>query len=204
MSIGIWKVEESLADFSTFDVFADVCGRYANDGRRMEVLCTCALLRRMTGDATLRVAHDALGAPYLVSGVADGPLPHVGISHTVGWVAVVLSAERRVAVDVEFVSTRVKRVAARFLRPDEPFGTLEAMLVAWCAKETAYKLLPELKLGFADMRLRPFTPDVDGSVPGVEGSVTMELLRGDRRSIDVGYFRTSQFVLAWSTVPASI
>ena len=61
-----------------------------------------------------------------------------------------------VAVDIEYRSARVRRVAPRFLRPDEPFATVEEMLLAWCAKETVYKLDPSDNLAAADMRVGAF------------------------------------------------
>ena len=35
--LGLWKIEESLDDFSTCDVFDSVCAAYANDKRRLEI-----------------------------------------------------------------------------------------------------------------------------------------------------------------------
>lgn len=191
--LGLWKIEESLDDFSTCDVFDSVCAAYANDKRRLEILCTYALLWHMTGDHTLRIAHDASGAPHLCGVEASAALPRLGISHTTGWVAVILGYGCRVAVDIERVSNRVSRVAAKFLRSDEPFDDVDSQMVAWCAKETVYKLLSEFKLVFDDMRV---------SRPGQEaqGCLDVDVMRDGHESVVAHFSRNAEYVLVWSTL----
>ncbi len=49
---------------------------------------------------------------------------HISISHTLGYVAVILSRDYEVGVDIEYVSDRVNRISSRFLRDDEVFADL--------------------------------------------------------------------------------
>ena len=68
---------------------------------------------------------------------------HISISHTIGYVAIILSTDFDVGIDIEYVSNRVSRITSRYLRSDEPFTDLRSQLIAWCAKETTYKLFSE-------------------------------------------------------------
>jgi len=119
---------------------------YGSGKRRLEVLSAHALLHEMAGDDSLFVDHADSGRP-IVAGW------NISISHTTGFVCVIISKERVVAVDIERFDERVNRVAAHFLRPDEKASDLNSRLVCWCAKETLYKYSINQNLGFSDMRI---------------------------------------------------
>lgn len=155
--LGLWKTGESLEDiFEQYPFLIaekdTVLKSYRSDNRRLEVLTVRLLLCEMVGNDVI-LSHDEDGRPFL----SDGK--HVSISHTNGMVAVMVSPVRRVAVDVEFISGRVGRILTRFMRNDEVAGTLILQLLHWCAKETLYKLYPEDKLPFNDMRILSVTGD---------------------------------------------
>ena len=97
-------------------------------------------------DNTVEIKHEESGKPLL-----DGW--HISISHTKGYVAVMLSKTREVGVDIEYVSERIKRIADRFLRPDEHAECISDLLIHWCAKETVYKLYSEQDLTFQQMKI---------------------------------------------------
>ena len=68
----------------------------------------------------------------------------ISISHTKGYVAVILSPIAPVGIDIEQYGHRVKRVYDRFIRPDEQvepyWGDVTwSMLLHWSAKETIFK-----------------------------------------------------------------
>ena len=88
---------------------------------------------------------------------------HISVSHTKGYAALILSKNQEVAVDIEYFSDRVERIASKFLRKDEKAEDLDAKLVHWCAKETVFKLFSEEKLMFEDMRVKPFDTMADWS-----------------------------------------
>lgn len=155
--LGIWQMDESAA--------ADAPGRLPAGARQREIACTHALLREMTGREDVAVTHTGTGQP-LMEGY------HVSISHTRGYVAVVISGESRVAVDIEYRSERVRRVAGRFMREDEQAADTAQLLLHWCAKETVYKYFPDDRLRYADMRVTAITPRTEHS-----GEIRVENLR---------------------------
>ena len=99
-----------------------------SESRRKEVLAVYGLLFAMTDNPYLRIEHDDLSRP-----VIDGY--HVSISHTRGYAALLLSTRHKVAIDIEFISNRVERVASKFIRNDEVADSLYAKLIHWSAKD---------------------------------------------------------------------
>ena len=127
--LGLWRMDEPF------------------DGtpRQWERRAVEMLIETMTGKQ-LVVDHEPSGKPVLEGW-------HVSISHTRGFAAVVLSDCEEVAVDIEYQSDRVGRIAERFIREDESVATIEEMLLLWSAKETLYKLFSADNLQFFEMRL---------------------------------------------------
>lgn len=162
---GIWKMdEETDADFEPtlgVPLVTAVRQQFPNSPhRRMERLCTRALLQCLTG--LTGVEYHPTGRPYLT-----GDYRHISISHTKGYAAVVVSTERT-GIDIECYSDRVARVAPHFMRSDEqalPYlGTdVWSLLLHWSAKETLYKFLDiegtNLK---RHLRISPFIPQRQG------------------------------------------
>ncbi|MDR0712214.1 MAG: 4'-phosphopantetheinyl transferase superfamily protein [Prevotellaceae bacterium] len=131
--------------------------------------------RRRERAATLHLLHSALGVedalhhlpngtPYLRAGSH-----RISISHTRNQVAVALHPCREAGVDIEELSRSVAKVAPRYLSAGEreECATQEQQCLAWCAKETVYKLAGEEGVDFAEqIRLNRF------DVTPPEGSIT--------------------------------
>lgn len=188
VSLGLWQMDESPEQL--FDLYphllpyrSSLDDKYKNDGRKLEFLAIRALMYEMlrvngaskgllshAGDFT----HNGQGKP-LFKGY------HVSISHTKGYAALILSKKSEVAVDIEYMSDRVERIASKFLRKDERADSLDAKLVHWCAKETVFKLFSEENLLFEDMRVKPFDTmadwacDVENLKSGKTARVDFEL-----------------------------
>ena len=188
VSLGLWQMDESPEQL--FDLYphllpyrSSLDDKYKNDGRKLEFLAIRALMYEMlrvngaskgllshAGDFT----HNGQGKP-LFRGY------HVRISHTKGYAALILSKKSEVAVDIEYMSDRVERIASKFLRKDERADSLDAKLVHWCAKETVFKLFSEENLLFEDMRVKPFDTmadwacDVENLKSGKTARVDFEL-----------------------------
>ena len=188
VSLGLWQMDESPEQL--FDLYphllpyrSSLDDKYKNDGRKLEFLAIRALMYEM-----LRVNGASKG---LLSHAADfthngqgKPLfrgYHVSISHTKGYAALILSKKSEVAVDIEYMSYRVERIASKFLRKDERADSLDSKLVHWCAKETVFKLFSEENLLFEEMRVKPFDTmsdwacDVENLKSGKTARVDFEL-----------------------------
>lgn len=162
--LGVWEMEENLnyeqfASLSFYDRLMSL-----SENRRKETASVYSLLFAMTGNRNLVIGHEPSGKPY-VEGYK------IGISHTKGFVSVILSTSCDVAVDIEYINTRVLRIADRFLREDEKPNALQfskgkkekgdkdvvpdviPTLLFWCAKETIYKLYSDERLTFQNIKI---------------------------------------------------
>lgn len=160
--LGVWKMEENLnyEQFASLPFYDRLMS--LSDGRRKETASVYSLLFAMTGNRNLVIGHEPSGKPY-VEGY------NIGISHTKGFVSVILSTSCDVAVDIEYINTRVLRIADRFLREDEKPNALQfskekdekghhipdviPTLLFWCAKETLYKLYSDERLTFQNIKI---------------------------------------------------
>lgn len=129
------------------------------------------------------ICHAASGQPLLRG-------YHVGVTHTKGYAALMLSKSCDVACDIEHFSDRVERIKSKFLRKDEKADDLDSLLVHWCSKETVYKLFPEDNLQFSQMRVGPFSTMSDWACE-VEN-----MKRGEKVRVD--FELTMQFVLTYA------
>ena len=129
------------------------------------------------------IGHAASGQPLLRG-------YHVGVTHTKGYAALMLSKSCDVACDIEHFSDRVERIKSKFLRKDEKADDLDSLLVHWCGKETVYKLFPEDNLQFSQMRVGPFSTMSDWACE-VENMKRVEKVRVD-------FELTMQFVLTYA------
>lgn len=186
--LGLWHITETqsvLLDlYSCLLVYKPIVDRYKSGTRRIEYLAARALLYSMEGD-DVEISHDDNGKPLLSNG------SEISISHTRGYVAIVISRNMRVAVDIEYLGSRVNRVASRFLRNDESAVSLYEQLLCWCAKETAYKLFSSDSLGFQDIRIASFP------LKRNTGTVSVENLKRNI-TFSVHYELTDFFMLTYA------
>lgn len=189
---------------------------FKNDGRKKEFLAIHALLHEMLAicgkphgarrskglqdqsKASQNQSKASQGLPVadvpMIGHAASGqPLLrgyHVGVTHTKGYAALMLSKSCDVACDIEHFSDRVERIKSKFLRKDEKADDLDSLLVNWCGKETVYKLFPEDNLQFSQMRVGPFSTMSDWACE-VEN-----MKRGEKVRVD--FELTMQFVLTYA------
>lgn len=212
--LGLWQTTETVDEFFGTYGFLEpyrqhVETSFKNDGRKKEFLAIHALLhemlaicgkphgaRRSKGLQDQSKASQGLpvaDVPMIGHAASGQPLLrgyHVGVTHTKGYAALMLSNSCDVACDIEHFSDRVERIKSKFLRKDEKADDLDSLLVHWCGKETVYKLFPEDNLQFSQMRVGPFSTMSDWACE-VEN-----MKRGEKVRVD--FELTMQFVLTYA------
>lgn len=192
--LGLWKMDESVAQLVSDYPFLQKYSSYADkhlksEIRKLEFFSVRVLLYEMLrrecglGVQMAELAHNDAGKPLL-----EGF--HVSISHTKGYVALILSRGREVAVDIEYMSHRVEKVASRFMRQDESAAGVVELLVHWCGKETVYKLFSEDNLDYMEMRVVSF--DVLSTK-----TCRIENLKSST-SVMVNFEQTDDFILTYA------
>ena len=196
--IAIWHVTEDLEGLLYLlpddeSVRNEAQERFRTEGRQLEWTAVRVLLFTMLG-RQVPIHYDEDGAPHL----PDYERLDISISHTRGYVAVMLSEQGVVGIDVEQISDRVKRIKKRFVNDDERAETVVQLLLHWSAKETAFKLLHENKVDFLKhLHIEPFEMD-----ESQEGTFTLRETRtDDELSLRVHYKVFPDFVLTYAHVP---
>lgn len=178
--LGIWKMDEPLESLK------ETCridwARYKSGKRQREALTAHLLLSVLSGRDDLVINHMDDGAP-----IVDGY--NISISHTMGWLAIVLSKGKRIGVDIEYCSDKVDHVAARFIREDEQNSSRNERLINWCAKEATYKYFHEQDLTFHEMRLLHYRQGEKGKAHMLNIRLGME--------VEINYEVNDQFALAY-------
>ena len=150
-TIGLWEMVDGEFDSYTDDYLRGAIGeaekRYKSNARRMEYICERALLKDMMNGKIVKIFHNEDGKPMLNNGL------NISISHTRGYIAIILSETKNVGIDIEYVSDRVEKISSRFMLEDESADDIISLLVHWCAKETLYKLFSSEHLDFMNIKV---------------------------------------------------
>lgn len=146
---------------------------FGSSQRRSEYLAWRAIVRREVGSDAV-ISYNATGAPV----VENYPV-HISVSHCKGYVAVCICSSP-CAVDIERPDRDFSRVLMRYLSPWEQTLSADSLFpaVAWCAKETLYKLsgrtgldlLRDLHIEAVDLKAGIITGRIENGEP-VELSV---------------------------------
>ncbi len=186
--IGIWKIEETPEDFyqnyphlkKLSSLFSKL---YKSEKRLKEVLAERALLFEVLGKE-VQLFHDEKDCPHLSNGT------NISISHTLGYVSIIISNKEKVAIDMEFLSERIKKVAHKFMLEDEKAETSVEMLLHWCTKETLYKLFPKDDLRFSQTRVIKISGRSFGDI--------LALNCKEQKKVNLKFQVTQDFVLTWA------
>jgi 4'-phosphopantetheinyl transferase len=116
------------------------------------------LLHELFPGMTPQLLYHTNGKPY-VGGMEGG----ISVSHSHDLLAIIAdSANTHTGLDVELIRDKVLKIRHKFLSEEEkkfiPEGNVMLHLVAWCAKETMYKIHSEGKVDFiGDLHIEKFT-----------------------------------------------
>ncbi|WP_455671969.1 4'-phosphopantetheinyl transferase family protein [Phocaeicola sp.] len=194
--VGVWKMDETTEQLlSLFDhpaVYEEGAKKYTSDARKHEWLAVRVLLKTLCGSEK-EIAYYPSGKPYLKTGAG-----FISISHTRGYVAVALHPACEVGIDIEQYGERVRKVASRFIRPDEEptiqcGNEVYALLLHWSAKETLFKVMGAEGVDFIrHLHILPFTPAGEGVFEACEYRTEQQC------HYHIHYLTHSDFVLTWT------
>lgn len=180
--LGIWKIEESLCQLiSNMEIPSHIAASiegYTHEARKIEKLTTYRLLEAMIGHNSVEILHQEDGAPYL-----SDRSSHISISHTKGYIAILLHANSKVGIDIEYIHDRIHRVKQRFLHLKElesidPEHSTQHLLLYWSMKECLFKALNERDIDFSqELYIAPFSLTERGVTTGrfSRGSSSIDL-----------------------------
>ncbi len=156
--LGVWKKEEDFELLQTvYPLRAEEkldFSKINNIQRKSEWLTTRILLTEMLEKRKI-INYSTLGKPFLVESNLT-----ISISHSKNFVAIILSSQFQVGIDIEHVSERVRKVIHKFLDDAEIqwCRSLKQQTLCWSAKEAIFKIY-EKELDFKDVEIKAFQPN---------------------------------------------
>jgi 4'-phosphopantetheinyl transferase len=152
--IGLWKISEELDDLLLLAKLSS--------GDSMTYSGISVLHRKKEWLATRAILNELIMEPGPIKYYKDGR-PHlengpfnISITHTLGFVAVMLHRKFIPGIDIELISRKAGKVASRFLSSDELASCSDKsgfsdrlLLLHWCAKEAIFKMVPFSNIEFS-------------------------------------------------------
>ena len=192
-TLAIWKMEETIEEISTLiDDCVDLTSLSAmkSKTRILEKLATLCLLKVLTGK-NQGIKYHATGRPYLTDESWN-----ISISHTKGYIVVIIDSKHEVGVDIEQISDKIKRVQSRIVSANEyidPRHETEHLLLHWSAKETMFKIIEEDEINFiTQLYIDPFTVEQEGTMH------SKEFRTEKQKSFTIHYWIEKDFVLTYA------
>lgn len=193
--LGIWDITEdfdSLWSFLNLDEKdIETVERFKNHQRKLEWLSVRTLLKKMLGHDA-KIVYGPERKPYLKNN-----LYNISISHSKNLTAVLMSKKKRVGLDMEFMSTKILRIADKFLRPEELVSIdknqeIYHLYLHWCAKEALYKICDKVDINFVtNLNIEPFKPKEKGLITGNVNNSYMN------EKFMLNYFNLKNYSIVW-------
>lgn len=188
--IGIWNISEREAFFSNR---INLGKNVQHPHKRLQHLAARYLLTELEPDFPVNEIQIApSNKPYL-----PGNSFHFSLAHGGDYAAAIVSRDDRVGIDVEKISSKVGRVASKFLREDElSFINKEQYLahltLCWCAKESVFKWDGNGGMDFrAYIHLRSFPFSY-------QGNILCDFQKTDMTThLKISYFIEQVYCMAW-------
>lgn len=162
--LSVWHLTESSFELGTYFTPEEISDpgfqKFNYEKRKTEWLAARVLLKQMIG-SSFHISYSESGKPLL-----DHPeYPHISISHSRHFVAVLIHQHQAVGVDIESMNRNYAPIKKRYLSEIELQQVNEnpyLQCIYWCAKEAVFKLVEEEGVDFRkQIEVIAFDPHVD-------------------------------------------
>ena len=194
--LGVWEITEDYDTLYSMVELAKVekakLASFRSVNRKLEWLSVRALIRNMKGDDA-RIIYNSENKPFLKGGKYN-----ISISHSRSLTAILISPDKRVGIDLEYMSGKISNLGYKFLNEnekvtDDPKQKKFHLYLHWCAKEALYKMINKQQdVNFkTGLTIFPFEPKEEGFIRGrVVNSVGEE-------EFDLEYLYHENYALVW-------
>jgi len=170
--LGLWEIVEDyetlfqITYLNNDDIIR--LNTFKNTSRKVESLSVRALLQQLTRPDARIVYYGQSRKPYL-----DDNSYNISVTHSNEYTAILLSKDRQVGIDIEYMSHNIDRIAQKFINKHEiisndPQVRRKHLYVHWCAKEVLYKICNKEDINFKeDLRIKPFEIASHGYITGI-------------------------------------
>ncbi|MDQ1296739.1 MAG: hypothetical protein QG611_718 [Bacteroidota bacterium] len=194
--LGVWKIEEDLDTLFNL-VVLDIEEKkkyngYTSTSRKLEFLSVRALLSELLGKDA-RIVYNKNNKPFLQDGSR-----FISISHSHKLTSILTSANEKVGIDLEYMSSNIGALAFKFLNRKEkitknPDDKKYHLYIHWCAKESLYKICDKEGISIRNnITIEPFEVKESGEI---KGKVQTKKIN---ESFDLFYSRYDNYAIVWT------
>ena len=194
--LGVWKIEEDLNTLYNL-VVLDIEEKkkyngYTSTSRKLEFLSVRALLSELLGKDA-RIVYNKNNKPFLKDGSR-----FISISHSHKLTSILTSANEKVGIDLEYMSSNIGALASKFLNRKEkitknPDDKKYHLYIHWCAKESLYKICDKEGISIrSNITIEPFEVRESGEI---KGKVQTKKIN---ESFDLFYSRYDNYAIVWT------
>ncbi len=165
---------------------------FASTSRKLEFLSVRALLAELLGKDA-RIVYNKNNKPFLKDGSR-----FISISHSHNLTAILMSANEKVGIDLEYMSTNIGRIAFKFINRREKITKEQEnrryhLYLHWCAKEALYKICDKEGISIKkNITIEPFEVKESGEI---KGKVQTDKIND---SFDLFYTRYDNYAIVWT------
>jgi 4'-phosphopantetheinyl transferase len=194
--LGIWEVKEDYNYlFSKLSLLPDelqTLKSFQNPLRSLEWMSVRVLLNEISGKS-LSVYYNGNRKPFV-----RGNSYNISISHSKDFTSVLISKNRKVGIDLEYMSHRISNIESKFINENEVVTSNKSrkkyhLYIHWCAKEALYKICDKQDINFRkNLTIEPFVPKEKGYITGwVNNKYMNEKFR-------LYYFTIKNYIIVWT------
>lgn len=195
VELGLWEITEDYETLRSQLILDEkdlaTVESFKNHQRKLEWLSVRTLLKNMLGKDG-KIVYGPERKPYLNNNSFN-----ISISHSKNFTSILLSKKKRVGLDLEFMTSKILRIADKFLRPEElehiiKDQELYHLYLHWCAKEALYKINDKVDINFVtNLSIEPFKPKDQGIITGTVNNSYMN------EKFVLNYFTLKNYAVVW-------
>jgi 4'-phosphopantetheinyl transferase len=193
--LGIWKITEDyntlLSKITLSREELESLERFTHMPRKIEWLSVRVLLSEMT-DKELSIYYNGNRKPFI-----KGNTHFISISHSRDLTAIILNRQKKVGIDLEYMSHRISSIEHKFINENDVITQDKEhkkyhLYIHWCAKEALYKICDKQDINFKDnLTIEAFEPLDKGVIQGRVHN------RSRNELFDLNYFSLGNYVVVW-------
>lgn len=192
--IAVWNITETLVELEKLTIGINYdkirYGKFLSDKRKKQWLATRILVSKILQNEAIRINYDKNGKPIISDNSCN-----ITISHSKDMVAVAFDKNKKIGIDIQFITERIHNIGEKFLVNDELKLTGDntiCKIIYWCAKETIFKMQDNLSVEFKHIFVEPF--DIED-----EGYFYANIQKYFYRfRYKINYQKISNYILTWA------
>ncbi len=193
--LGMWEIEEDLDTllskvYLTPDEEKSVEG-FQSYQRKLEWVSVRVLVNSML-DKHLTIVYDQNRKPFL-----HDKSFNISISHSRNLTSILVSKNKKVGIDLEFMSHKITKIAHKFINDreiisDDPHLRNKHLYIHWCAKEALYKICDKQDINFKqNLCILPFDVTDTGNITGIVEN------KFGHEEFKMNYFFRNNYIVVW-------